>query len=449
MHSAPTVTEPSDPGGLAAGRLPHCVDSCLLIRLGFGAKDRDELAVLAGRPETRAEVERAIAQRALADRLSSAAALAAGVAHELNNPLAYVTANLAFLAERMGRLVEVLSGAPRTVEDVDLATQLAEAMREARTGAERMRAVVRDLKTFARVEEERRVPVDVRPVIDSCLNLAWAELRRRAGLARDLEPVPPVLGDEGRLSQVFVNLVLNAAQSIPGGRPDDHEVRVATRTLPDGRVAIEVRDTGSGIDPAHLPKIFDPFFTTKGPGQGTGLGLSICHAVITSMGGEIEVESAVGRGSTFRVLLPPAPQEPPQRAQDAGPSAPPHPARILVVDDEPLVGAVLRRTLAEHDVTLVESADAALARIDAGDRFDVVLCDLLMPGTSGMDLYRAVAARDPSLARGFVFLTGGAFTPAARAFLESEPVDLLEKPFDVAALRAAIARRLAPPPAPA
>jgi signal transduction histidine kinase/CheY-like chemotaxis protein len=421
------------------------VDQCLLVRLGFTIEDRDELAALQGRPEALAEIERAISRRALADRLTSASALAAGVAHELNNPLAYVTANLAFLADRMARITDLLAGAPRSPEDLDLATQLAEAMREARSGAERMRAVVRDLKTFARVDEQHSRLVDLRPLLDSCLNVAWAELRRRAQVARDLEPVAPILADEGRLSQVFLNLMLNAAQSIPGGRPEDHEIRVTTRTLPDGRVAVEVKDTGAGIAPEVLPRIFDPFFTTKGPGRGTGLGLSICHAVVRSLGGDIEVESAVGKGSLFRVILAPA------RAADAVqagfPTPPPGPARarVLVVDDEPLVGTVLRRTLSDHEVTVVQTARAALERISAGERFDVVLADLLMPEMTGMDLYRAVQGRDAELARRFLFLSGGAFTAAARAFLETEPVECVEKPFDLASLKAAVARRIAPP----
>jgi CheY-like chemotaxis protein len=295
------------------------------------------------------------------------------------------------------------------------------------------------------MDDEHRRPVDVRPLIDSCLNVAWGEIRRRAQLVRDLEPVAAVLGDEGRLSQVFLNLILNAAQSIAGGRPEEHQVRVATRTLPDGRVAIEVRDTGAGIAPDHLPRIFDPFFTTKGPGSGTGLGLSICHAVVTAMGGTIEVESVPGHGSTFRVLLAPIAPEVARHAGFPTPPPPPRRARVLVVDDEPLVGTVLRRTLLEHDVTVVESGRAAIDRISSGERYDVVLSDLLMPEISGMDLYREVTASWPDLAGRFVFLTGGAFTPAAREFLESEKVEWVEKPFDVAALRAAVARRVAPP----
>jgi nitrogen-specific signal transduction histidine kinase len=386
----------------------------------------------------------AIARAALADRISVASTLAAGVAHELNNPLAYVTANLAFLAEGASRMVAILRGASPAPEDADLASQLQDAMREARTGAERMRAVVRDLKTFAGGEEDRLGPVDLRPVLDSCVNLAWNELHNRARLARDLASTPPVLGNEGRLAQLFLNLIVNAAQSIPAGRPEDHEVGISARTLADGRVSVEVRDTGCGIPPADLPRIFDPFFTTKPPGSGTGLGLSICHAIAAASGGEIQVESAPGRGSTFRVLLAPAARPEPEPSRVAG-AAPPRPrARILVIDDEPLVGKVLRRTLPEHDITAVESGAAALARLSAGERYDLVLCDLLMPGMSGMDVYRELARQHPSLAGRVVFLTGGAFTASAREFLERERVECVEKPFEVAALRAVIARRIAP-----
>jgi signal transduction histidine kinase/CheY-like chemotaxis protein len=383
-----------------------------------------------------------IARLALADRICATGTLSAGVAHELNNPLAYVIANLSFLCDGMSRVSAILSGAAPRPDDAELGGQLLEAMREARSGAERMRAVVRDLKTFASGEQDRDGPVELHPILDSCVNLAWSEIRTRARVARDLAPVPPVLGNEARLSQLFLNLVVNAAQAIPGGRPDEHEIAISARCLPDGRVAIEIRDTGCGIRAADLPRIFDPFFTTKAPGLGTGLGLSICHAIVSSVGGEIQVESAEGRGSTFRVLLAPAAR--PERsaaAPAAGPVA--GRGRILVVDDEPFVGTVLRRTLAEHEVTVVESAQAALQRVASGERFDVVLSDLIMPGMSGMDLYRELSERDPALARRFVFLTGGTFSPAARDFLARERLECVEKPFEVDALRDLLARRMA------
>ena len=396
-------------------------------------------------PSARTEVEHAIARRALSDRITAVTALAAGVAHELNNPLAYVIANLGFLAEKASRVVELLAGEPHTPEDLELAGQLAEALRETRTGTDRMRAVVRDLATFARPEEEWPSRVDLQPILDSCLNVAWSEIRRRhARLVRDVEPLAPVLADPGRLSQVFLNLLLNAAQFLPDAAPGAHEIRVVGRTLADGRVAVEVHDTGAGIAPEHLPRIFDPFFTTKAPGRGTGLGLSICHAVVSGLGGAIEVETAVGKGSCFRVLLPGIRPEARREAEVATSLALTPGARVLVVDDEPLVGSMLRRTLAEHDVTVVLNGEAALERLRAGERFDVVVADLIMPGMSGMELYGAVRARHPALAPRFVFLTGGAFTPEARQFLETERVEWLEKPFDVAVLREAVARRAGP-----
>jgi CheY-like chemotaxis protein len=277
------------------------------------------------------------------------------------------------------------------------------------------------------------------------VNLAWNEIRTRARLARDVAAVPAVLGTEARLAQLFLNLIVNAAQAIPGGHPEEHEIAISARSLPDCRVAVEVRDTGCGIPEADLPRIFDPFFTTKAPGLGTGLGLSICHAIVAAMGGEIQVESEVGRGSTFRVLLLPAARRDAAAAGGGAHAEERRRGRVLVVDDEPFVGTVLRRTLAEHDVTVVDSAAAALSRVSAGERYDVVLSDLIMPAMSGMDLYRELAKQDPALAQRFVFLTGGAFTATARDFLERERVECVEKPFDVEALRAVVARRMAGP----
>jgi signal transduction histidine kinase len=284
----------------------HSADWILEL-LGIPAADRAAIAGARSAEEARTAVERAVARRVLRDRLEAVTALAGGLAHELNNPLAYVLSNLAFLADRSGRLAEIATGQPPAPADAKLATQVAEAMLEARTGAERMRAVVRDLRMLSHIDEEQRRRVDLLPVIESCLNVAWSDLSRRAEVVKELRPLPRVLGDEGHLSQLFLNLFLNAARAIPAGSPGPHHIRIATSTLPDTRAAIEVSDTGEGIAPEHLGRIFDPFFSTKAPGWGSGLGLSICHVVVTSMGGEILVESTLGRGSKFRVLLPAAP----------------------------------------------------------------------------------------------------------------------------------------------
>jgi len=382
------------------------------------------------------------ARLALADRMASVGTLAAGVAHELNNPLAYVTANLSFLAERVARAGRLVAGEPVQPDDADLAGQLTDAVRDARDGCERMRVIIRDLKTFSRADDEHTGPVDVARVVDSAVNMAWNEIKHRARLVKDVAGLPPVHGNEGRLGQLFLNLLVNAAQALPEGRVDEHLIRVGGTVLEDGRIAIEVHDTGCGIRAEHLPRIFDPFFTTKAPGVGTGLGLSICHGIVAALGGEIAAESEVGHGSTFRVTLRPAGEARPRPVAVApAPDAPR--ARILVVDDEALVGKVLARSLRkDHDVTVVTSARAALDRLASGERYDLVLSDLLMPEMSGMDLYDELRAKDASMARRLVFLTGGAFTPAAREFLSRTPVTCLEKPFDLGVLRAALARKL-------
>ncbi|MFL5263064.1 MAG: ATP-binding protein [Anaeromyxobacteraceae bacterium] len=372
------------------------------------------------------------ARLAIADRMASVGTLAAGVAHELNNPLSYVAANLSWLAERLAE------GAPGDSSEV------AEALAEARGGADRMRDIIRDLRTFSRADERRCGPVELGPVVESCVSMAWNEIRHRARLVRDLAPVPPVEGNEARLGQVLLNLLVNAAQAIREGDAERNAIRVATRQLPDGRIALEVSDTGCGIAPEHRPRIFDPFFTTKAPGVGTGLGLSICHNLVAAMGGTIEVESEVGRGSTFRVLLRVAPQRAPL-ATDPVPAPLPRRGRVLVVDDEALVAAAVRRALAsEHEVLVAGGASEALARHGAGERWDVIVSDLLMPDVTGMDLERELRARDPDLASRMVFVTGGAFTPASRAFVEEHRDACVEKPFDIAALRALVRRRMPP-----
>jgi CheY-like chemotaxis protein len=253
--------------------------------------------------------------------------------------------------------------------------------------------------------------------------------------------VSPVLGDEGRLGQVFLNLLLNAAQSIPEGAAESNEIRVTTRPDPDGGARIEVSDTGVGIDAQHLARIFDPFFTTKELGVGTGLGLSICHGVVTDLGGRIDVESVPGRGTTFRVILPCAPdavaisQAGPATQALAGPRAGRR-ASVLVIDDEPLILKLVTSILGpDCDVTCEARADAALARIRKGERFDAILCDLMMPQVTGMDLHDALLELAPKQAEVMLFLTGGAFTTRAQAFVDRVPHATIDKPFDAETLR--------------
>jgi CheY-like chemotaxis protein len=241
---------------------------------------------------------------------------------------------------------------------------------------------------------------------------------------------------------VFVNLLLNAAQAIAPGDADANEVRVSTHLERPGWVSIEVRDTGDGIPEDALNHIFEPFFTTKSVGVGTGLGLSICHGIVKSLGGEMKVESRVGEGTLFRVLLRAAPRE----ATAADPSVAEAPkaqrARVLVIDDEPMVLRAVKRMLSEHTVITSESAAEGLELITRGDRFDLVISDLMMPSMTGMDLFEELLKRSPDLARSMVFITGGATTLRSEAFLQSVTNDRLIKPFSAAALISLVNRRL-------
>ncbi|HEU4385136.1 MAG TPA: PAS domain S-box protein [Anaeromyxobacteraceae bacterium] len=369
-------------------------------------------------------------QLLLAERMASLGTLSAGMAHEINNPLAFTVANLGFAMEEARRLG---SRSP----------ELEQALVEAQEGAARVGDIVRDLKSFSRHDEgDGRGRADVRQVLRAAVNLAQAEIRPRASVELDLGETPPVAANERRLGQVFLNLLINAAQAIPEGTPERHAIRARTRAE-NGRVVVEVEDTGAGIAPEILERIFDPFFTTKPVGVGTGLGLSICHGLVTGMGGDIQVQSAPGRGSLFRVRLPAA------RGEAAGAEPPPPAAtasraRILVVDDEPMVGRAVARILGtEHEVAAVTSGEAALSQLGAGPGFDLVLCDLMMPGLSGMDLFERVRQADPAAAARFVFLTGGAFSDRAREFLDRVPNPRLDKPFDAEALRRGVAGLLA------
>jgi PAS domain S-box-containing protein len=391
------------------------------------------------------EKKRLEAQILLADRMASVGTLAAGVAHEINNPLSFIVPNLDFAIDELGK-----SG---------IDGEILRALSEARDGSLRVREIVRDLHAFSRAESSVVQLLDVRSVLQSAIGLAQNEIRHRARIEVDVGEVPLVAGTERRLVQVLVNLLLNAAQAIPEDRSEGHAVRVSVGTASDGRACVEVSDTGAGIAPEIQKRIFDPFFTTKPIGVGTGLGLSVCHGIVNALGGEIQVESEPGKGSTFRVLLPPA--DPRAGKKDAQASrghrpgaaaaeataAPARRGRVLVVDDDVLVGRAVGRMLSSHhDVVARPSAHEALAELGrAPQGYDVLLCDLMMPDMTGMELHGRLSELDPELAERTIFITGGAFTPSARDFLARVSNPRLEKPFDADGLRALVAEMLARP----
>lgn len=361
------------------------------------------------------------------ERLASVGALAAGVAHELNNPLAYVLGNLEFVTRE---LEERLGPLPPDARLADVLRALA----DVKTGAERMAEIVRDLRSLVRDDAGHRVPVSPTRVVESALAIAAHELRYRAQVVREFEPeVPDVLGSEARLGQVFVNLLVNAAHAL--AEKGQGTVRVVVRRAGPDQVAVEVEDDGPGIPPEHLGRIFDAFFTTKPVGAGTGLGLAISHRIIEEHGGSIDVHTRPGEGTRFTVNLPVAREQAQEVSEGAAAARPVRRrSRVLIVDDDPRVGESLARAL-DEDCTVTTSAETALAALEHDSRFDLVVCDVMMPGTSGPQLAAQIARRWPALAELTVLVTGGAFRPEVQAELERAPFAKLEKPFDPAVLR--------------
>ncbi|MBL8717148.1 MAG: PAS domain S-box protein [Myxococcales bacterium] len=372
------------------------------------------------------ERRRLEAQIAHADRLTALGTMAAGVAHEINNPLAYLSLSAEALDEQIRE-------APLPAADRASLLELLDRVRE---GADRVAAIVRDMRLFTRGEDDvQPKPVDVCAIVEAAVRLVGHDLRGRARLVRTLEPAW-ALGTPGRLEQVLVNLLVNAAQAL---REDavEPEIRVRVRRAAEG-VVVEVEDDGVGIPAVTLPRVFDPFFTTKAPGVGTGLGLSVCHSLVHQMGGTIGLSSAEGKGTIARVVLKAA-SAPASASVRAAPRERSRGLRVLVVDDEHLIGSSITALLEDdHAVTFALGGERGLEHALDGD-FDVILCDLTMPVVSGMDLHSRVREARPELAARFVFMTGGATTERARQFLAEVENPTLEKPFRAATLEQVLA----------
>jgi PAS domain S-box-containing protein len=343
-----------------------------------------------------------VARLEVAERRAALGTLAASVANEIANPMAYLVGNLGFAREALA------AGAATRPEALAHARQ---ALDEAHEGAARVTRIVGDLTALAREGPERREPIDVPAALRSALGLAAGFLQSRARLLVDLAPLPPVTGDPVALGQAFLDLLVEAGQSIPEGQPEANQVAVVAAMSADGRVRVEVNDTGTGRE---------------------GIGLAHCRKVVESLEGELTLRVEGGAPRSAVVLLPPAAAAARPLAR---PAATPVPAvarraRILVVDDEPFVGRTLRRILgASHDVEVAGSAREALERLGQAPAPEVILCDLHMPGMTGMDLHAALAGRDPGLAARMIFITGGALHASTRGFLESVGNPVLEKPF--------------------
>jgi PAS domain S-box-containing protein len=378
----------------------------------------------------------------LAAHVASLGTLAAGLAYEVARPLSGLFRNGSVVAAELAAMeseIELVRSAKRAVPSLrPRLNAMKEATVQLLQGADQLGRVLTDLRAFTQPGE--REDVDVGKVIESAVRGSKAHVQPRTRLIVVLENVPRVVAGESRLVQVFVNLIVNAAQAIGEGGPGPHEIRIQTQTDHLGRVVVKVRDTGCGMAPEVARRAFDPFFTTK-VGKGAGLGLSACHGIVTALGGEISVRSEVGVGSEFTVALPAssASTELPGR-RDGQLAARP---RVLVVDDEAVLLAVIKRALgATHEVSTCSDATAALRLLEE-QRFDAVLCDVMMPGLTGLDVFERISALSSAQAGRFAFMSGGGYTELALARIEESGRPMLRKPFDPDQLRAFVAALLA------
>jgi signal transduction histidine kinase len=432
----------------------HSDDTSGRAWLERGADDHVDRVVLSP-PVLRRAVESSVARsrarelrRRLehADRLAAIGTLAAGVAHEVNNPAAYVLMNLKTCREHIGDLRrslqerdEGVSGGVPAAPDAstELLDEMTEMLEDNVRGVERIVGIVQALRSYARSEPDEIDAVDVVAVCRDAFDLVGNQLRHRARLSVDLAPVPPIAADARKLSQVVINLLVNAGDAVAAAEGDrQHEIGLRCSSR-DGRVEIAVSDTGVGIPASHRARIYEPFFTTKPRGTGSGLGLAIVRDIVERFGGRIAVDSTPGRGTTFTVRFPVDARNTGARAPAAVPVSHSR-GHVLIIDDEVALTSALRRQLrAHHDVTVINDGAAGLAAILRQD-FDVILCDIMMPGTDGLVVLETLRRNRPDMVPRLVLMTAGVFADPMRERVLAAGGQLLDKPVPLETLLAMI-----------
>ncbi|MEE8353056.1 MAG: PAS domain S-box protein [Dehalococcoidales bacterium] len=372
---------------------------------------------------------RDLEQRALlSSRMASIGEMASGIAHEINNPVASI----------VGLADLLLEG--------DIPPDVREDIGVIHAEAERVAGIVRKLLTFSRRSDPERELVNVNEIVQTTLDVRAYEIgTSNIDVVTSLDPeLPATMADGSQLQQVFLNLIINAEMAMreKGGRG---RLRIETGAE-DGMLRVVFIDNGPGIAPEILDKIFDPFFTTRKKGQGTGLGLSVCHGIVSEHGGRIHATSTGGKGATFAVELPIVCEEKPAELPEPDVEVPlgPSTARILAVDDEPAVLRFLARALggSGYLVDCVDSARDVVERLRRAE-YDLVLLDIKLPGTSGIDIYRHIQRRIPAVAKRIIFITGDIIAADTRSFLARTKARHIVKPFSAERLRKEVTRALA------
>ncbi len=369
-----------------------------------------------------------------AERLRSTSTLAAGIAHEINNPLQYVMASIALAVEQLRRPA---GGADAGREE------LRELLGDAEYGIEQVAQIVQSLKslTSAAELEHAPVPINLLDALETSVSMTRNEVRHHAQLVESYGELPTVLGRESEFVQVFINLITNAVQAVRMLPSDRAKIRISSFRRDDGWAIVDVEDNGLGVPLDDQLRVFEPFFTTKGVGQGTGLGLHISRGILEREGGRIGLESAPGR-TRFRVELPPAPS-----TSSVDSDLRPEALTLMIIDDDHRVAKATARMVTDEYTVLIETSPAdALARIRSGATIDAMLCDIVMPGMSGWELIEVLRREVPMLVSRTVLMTGA----SGRLHRPSHGASILvlDKPFGPERLRAALRSVLSLPPRP-
>ncbi len=363
----------------------------------------------------------------VSSRMSAIAVLSGAMAHEINNPLAYAMGNLSFAVEQLEARA---TGSP----ELDVVVL---ALRDALDGTERVRRTVRDLKIFSRPDSMKMGPVDLDKILTAACSMARSEMQGRARLSADLPTLPQVTGSEGHLAQVFLTLLLHSVENVIQGRPDAREVRVKAARSSSSSVTVDIQCAGAGEEQPPGSMALPASANEELP----GFGLAFCRNVVETCGGEMFADRTATGSLGFRVTLPISLHTAETRRPSAWRDDTAWRAKVLVVDDEPRIGTAIARILGPgHEITAVHSAEEALAHLERGEEYDVILCDVVMPKMSGPDLYRAIESRVPRFSPRVVFMTGGPLSTRGSEVPDNATNAHLEKPFSPEAIRDAVAR---------
>ncbi|MBN2342792.1 MAG: GAF domain-containing protein [Deltaproteobacteria bacterium] len=378
------------------------------------------------------------------DRLSSMGRLAAGICHELNNPLSYTCYSFDSIIEDLNEIksaaealrahkgqappecCKILDHLSSCVLDDDIQKRL----HLAQEGLFRIKEITNSLSAFSLSEREEIRPVFLESAIEAAINLALYEIKYRAKLVREFNAVPTILASPGRLAQCILNLLLNAAEAISPGGVNNNTITIRTFAK-DNRACLQVTDTGAGISPANISKIYDPFFTTK-DATGAGLGLATCKNIVTELEGNIAIESTLEEGTTVTLLFPIHKEKITRFVEQKLDEMefPPVSGRILLIDDEEGIRIALKRILRTYTIVESSSGKDAIELLTHDADFDLILCDLMMPNTSGIDVHKWLSEHIPQLAADVMFMTGGIFTDNAKKYLQHIDNVLIDKPFN-------------------